>query len=327
MYLPGLLRKTMDSESKAIIFYLLNTVLLLLILKLTAPESAIVYPALISLTLLAVYLTVKAVMMHSFLHNLDSAKHSKGYQSNPETGKEALVFAALEDLHAHYNDTMTAMHAKLESRNSMFSSFIHNMKTSLTVIELACAQPSPDALGDIGLENEKLKRNLEQALNILRLDEFANDYVPERVDLHALVSAVINEKKRDFIYAGVFPKLHGRPASVYTDKKWCAYILEQIIANAIKYTPSGKTIDMEITPGEKRTVLTIRDEGIGIPAEDIPRVFDLFFTGQNGRAHRAATGIGLFMVKYIAKQLGIELSLTSAAGEGTRVSLSFLAKL
>lgn len=327
MYLIRLICKTVDSEWKAIIFYLINTAFLLLIFNLTFTGSLIAYPVLISLTILAAYLTVKAVIMHSFLNNLESAKHSKGYKSYPETCKEALVFEAIEDLHAHYNDIIIAINDKLNGRNSMFSSFIHNMKTSLAVIELACANPSKDALGDIALENEKLKRNLEQALNILRLDEFSNDYVPERVDLHALVSTVINEKKRDFIYAGVFPKLHGESAYVYTDKKWCAYILEQIIANAVKYTPSGKNVYMEITPGEKRTVLTIRDEGIGIKAEDIPRVFDLFFTGQNGRAHRAATGIGLFMVKYIAKQIGIELSLTSATGEGTSVRLSFLAKL
>ena len=327
MYLIRLLRQTIDSEWKAIIFYLLNTAFLLLIFNLTFTGSVIVYPALISLTILATYLTVKAMIMHSFLNSLDSAKHSKGYKSYPETCKEALVFEAIEELHAHYNDTIIAINDKLNGRNSMFSSFIHNMKTSLAVIELACANPAKDALGDIALENDKLKRNLEQALNILRLDKFANDYVPERVDLHALISAVINEKKRDVIYAGVYPKLYGDTAYVYTDKKWCAYILEQIIANAIKYSLPDKNIYIEITPGEKRTVLTIRDEGIGIEAEDIPRVFELFYTGKNGRDHKAATGIGLFMVKHIAKQLGIEVSLTSAVGEGTSVSLSFLAKL
>jgi hypothetical protein len=327
MYWIRLLSKTIDSERKAIIFYLINTAALLFIFNLTLTKSLIVYPALLSLAILTVYLIMKAVMMHSFLHNLDSAKYSKGHEAHPETSKETLVFETIEDIHAHYNDRMMAMNEKLEGRNSMFSSFIHNMKSSLAVIELACANPFPDALSDIALENEKLKRNLEQALNVLRLDEFANDYVPERVDLHALVSAVINEKKRDFIYAGVFPKLHGESAYVYTDKKWCAYILEQIIANAIKYSPAGKNVDLEIKPGEKRTVLTIRDEGVGIEAEDIPRVFELFFTGKNGRDHKAATGIGLFMVKHIARQLGIEVTLTSTVGEGTSMSLSFLAKL
>lgn len=327
MYWIRLLSKTIDSERKAVIFYLLNTAVLLLLFNLTLSNNLIIYPTLISLVILATYLIIKAVHYHSFLHNLDSAKHSKGYEAHPETGKEALVFEVIEEIHVHYSDRIIVMNEKLEGRNSMFSSFIHNMKSSLAVIELACANPSPDALSDIALENEKLKRNLEQALNILRLDEFANDYVPERVDLHALVSTVINDKKRDFIYAGVFPKLHGEPAYVYTDKKWCAYILEQIIANAIKYSPAGKNVELEIKPGEKRTVLTISDEGIGIEAEDIPRVFELFFTGKNGRDYKTATGIGLFMVKHIARQLGIEVSLSSAIGKGTRVSLSFLAKL
>lgn len=327
MYLIRLLCKTIDSERKAIVFYFANTAMMLLIFNLTFTETVIVYPTLISLTILIVYLIVKAVSMHGFLTSLDSAKHSKGCESNPETCKETYVFEIIEEIHKNYNEKITTMNYKLAGRNSMFSSFIHNMKSSLAVIELACANPSADALGDISLENEKLKRNLEQALNILRLDEFSNDYVPERVDLHGLVNMVINEKKRDFIYAGVFPKLYGEATYVYTDKKWCAYILEQIISNAIKYSPSGKNIYMEINPGEKHTVLTIRDEGIGIEAEDVPRVFDLFFTGKNGRKHKTATGIGLFMVKHIAKQLGIEVTLTSTVGEGTSVSLSFLSKL
>lgn len=267
--------------------------MMLLIFNLTFTQTVIVYPTLISLTILIVYLNVKAVSMHGFLNSLDSAKHSKGCESNPETCKETYVFEIIEEIHKNYNEKITTMNYKLAGRNSMFSSFIHNMKSSLAVIELACANPSSDALVDISLENEKLKRNLEQALNILRLDEFSNDYVPERVDLHGLINMVINEKKRDFIYAGVFPKLYGEATYVYTDKKWCAYILEQIISNAIKYSPSGKNIYMEINPGEKHTVLTIRDEDIGIEAEDVPRVFDLFFTGKNGRKHKTATGIGL----------------------------------
>ncbi|MCC9294713.1 sensor histidine kinase [Clostridium sp. WLY-B-L2] len=327
MYLMRLLWKTVDSERMAIIFYILNTALLLLIFNLVYPGSMIAYPTLISLTILAAYVIVKSVIMYRFLNSLDKAKQGRGYKPNPDNCKEALAFGAMEDIHEHYNNIIISINDKLRDRNSMFSSFIHNMKTSLTIIELACDNPSKDSLEDISLENDKLKRNLEQALNILRLDEFSNDYMPERVDLRSLISRVINEKKRDFIYAGVYPKLHGESAYVYTDKKWCAYILEQIIANAVKYTPSGKNVHMEIKPGEKRTILTIRDEGIGIKAEDVPRVFDLFFTGKNGRKHKAATGIGLFMVKYIAKQLGIEVDLTSAPEKGTSVSLSFLSRL
>lgn len=327
MYLIRLLCKTIDSERKAIVFYLVNTVVLLLIFNLTVTEAVIAYPTLISLMILAVYLTIKAVSLHGFLNGLDSAKQSKGYEPAPETCKESHVFETIEEIHANYNDKITAMNEKLAGRNSMFSSFIHNMKSSVAVIKLACTNKSLEALDDIELENEKLKSNLEQSLNILRLDEFSNDYVPERVDLHALVSTVINEKKRDFIYAGVFPRLSGETAYIYTDKKWCAYILEQIISNAIKYSLPDKNVYIEISTGEKRTVLTIRDEGIGIEPADISRVFDLFFTGKNGRDHKAATGIGLFMVRHIAKQLGIEVSLTSTVGAGTSVSLSFLSKL
>ncbi|WP_308637150.1 sensor histidine kinase [Paenibacillus silvisoli] len=332
MFLIRLILRTLDSERKALAVYGLNAALLTLIFNLMLDTVSIAYPVCVSAALFLVYFARKAYALHVFYESLEEAKSPGDYNEAADSDKERQVFAAIGDIHAAYQDKLAALHDKLEGRNSLFSQFVHNMKSSLAVIELASAKASLDAMNDIALENEKLKANMEQVLNLLRLDEFSNDYVPERVDLMELLQAVINDNRRAFIYASVFPKLSGTPVQVYTDRKWCAYMLDQIVTNAIKYSGSGKSVYFEIESGsgseeDNRVAVRIRDEGEGIDPEDMPRVFELFFTGKNGRTTKNATGIGLAMVKHIAKRLGHEVSLTSTLGEGTCVTVSFLSKL
>lgn len=115
MYLMRLLWKTIDSERKAIIFYILNTALLLLIFNLVYPGIMIVYPILISLTILAAYVIVKFVIMYRFLDSLGKAKQGRGYKPNPENCKEVFVFEAMEDIHEHYNNIIIAINDKLKA--------------------------------------------------------------------------------------------------------------------------------------------------------------------------------------------------------------------
>lgn len=320
-----LVRRTIESERKAIAFYLANTAVLVLIFNLMMDTVSIAYPVCMSLAILAVYVAAKAVVFYRFEESLAEAKEQAGLEPDAENAKERLAFDAIEAVHAAYRDKLTEMHEKLEGRNSLFSRFVHNMKTSLAVIELASSKREEDAMADVVAENEKLKANMEQALNVLRLDEFSSDYVPERVDLLELAQAVINDKRRDFIYAGVYPKLSGDGAYVYTDRKWCAYLLDQLAMNAIKYSRPGTSVhfDVERDDASRRTHIRIRDEGEGIDPEDLPRVFELFYTGKNGRNNKNATGIGLAMVKHIAKRLGHEVALTSEPGTGTTATVSF----
>ncbi|SEO82172.1 HAMP domain-containing sensor histidine kinase [Paenibacillus sp. OV219] len=331
MFWIRLLGRTLNSERKSLTFYLINTIALIFIYNLLLPSVSIGYPLCISMTILLVFFAQRAFALYRFEETLHDAKFGieVSGESDADSKKEQRVLDTIDEIHAAYRDKLTEMNDKLDGRNALFSRFIHNMKTSVAVIELAAVKQSADVLTDIAAENEKLKASLEQSLNLLRLDEFSNDYVPESLDLYALVNAVINEKRREFIYAGIYPKLSGGTVYVYTDRKWCAYMLDQIITNAIKYSERGKNVYFEITEGMEGidASLSIRDEGEGIAQEDVPRVFELFFTGRNGRANPNATGIGLAMVKHIAKRLGHEVSLTSTVGEGTRVTISFLTKM
>jgi len=205
------------------------------------------------------------------------------------------------------------------------------MKTSITVIDLACEKDeltngSNKSIEDIKEENSILKKNLEECLNVLRLDDFSRDYITTSCNLREIVNTVVNSKKRDFIYKGVFPTVSiNDDINIYTDKKWCIYMLEQIIANAIKYSEDkkGKKIEIGAVRNSEYIELLIKDEGIGISKEDLPRVFEPFFTGNNGRKERSSTGIGLYMVKIIVKKLGHGISLASQVDNGTEFKIVF----
>ncbi len=322
MSLKQLVLATLNSQRKMIFVYLLNTAVLTLIFALMLDEVSFLYPLLVSAVILVLYLVYMTVRLNAFMTELAAAK-IQASDLNADTYTEKAVYDAMGEVHRAYAMRISLLQEQLDGRNNLFSQFIHNMKSSVSVIGLACEKQSQDAIFDISMENEKLKKNLEQVLNLLRLDQFSNDYISEKVDLSDIIKNVINEKKRDFIYSKTYPKYTGDEVYVYTDKKWCGFLIEQVVSNAIKYSDPDKSIYFEIQSMEGRTVLHIRDEGMGILPEDLPRIFDLFYTGTNGRQNKESTGIGLSMVKHICKKLGHQVSVESQVGQGTTVSLCF----
>lgn len=107
--------------------------------------------------------------------------------------------------------------------------------------------------------------------------------------------------------------------TVLTDEKWLCFVLEQLLSNALKYTREG-SITVELA-GER--VLAIRDTGIGIAPEDLPRIFEKGYTGQNGRADKRASGLGLYLCSRICRNLGVGLTVKSTSGVGTTLLLDF----
>jgi len=305
----------------------LSAALLLLVFNLQLGADMVLYPVALALVVMAVYLFTKILRIARFCKRLDSAEISP-LEEPAEGIIQEKIFECIGNIHNRHLSEIYNLRSQIEQRSTLFSQLVHGMKSSVAVIELAGekASESPE-LSDIMAENKKLKNSLEQSLNLLRLDAFVNDYVPEKVNLVELVQHTINEYKRDFIYAGVFPKLSG-DGIAYTDPKWCGLVISQLISNAIKYSESGSNISFDIEQSDK-TLLHISDNGIGIPQEDLPRVFDMFFTGKNGRRRKESTGIGLFMAKHIADRLGIGINILSGTDKGTKVTLIFpnLAKM
>ncbi|MTK12398.1 MAG: HAMP domain-containing histidine kinase [Clostridiaceae bacterium] len=335
MYLMELITDVLKNKSRVIIAYTINTSILIIFYSLLLDAKEFLYPIVISVFVLFIYLLIEMLKYKSFVSSIEEAKVSPDYQSKSMNLQEKMIFDTIKNIHDGYTNKFYEMYCDQREKDTLFSQLIHNMKTSVTIIDLASQKryleiKDTSYLQDIKEENDKLKMNLEQCLNVLRLKDFSKDYVPEKVNLIKLVNDAINAKKRDFIYRQVYPKVQiDADIEVYTDKKWCSYMIDQILSNAIKYSASHENKKIHVTSKreENSITLNIRDEGIGIDLEDIPRVFEAFFTGNNGREYKSATGIGLYMVKLISEKLGHRVHINSKKGEGTEVEIIYLSKM
>jgi signal transduction histidine kinase len=147
----------------------------------------------------------------------------------------------------------------------------------------------------------------------------SNDFEFSWTSLDKLVNEVIKQNAALFIRRQLTPQLAGLGVTVLTDPKWLRFCLNQLLTNAIKYSSPGQQISFTFS----RNTLTVTDQGCGITASDLPRVFENGFTGHNGHQTTKATGMGLYLVKKVADRLGYQIKLQSTVGQGTSVSLSF----
>lgn len=210
--------------------------------------------------------------------------------------------------------------------------WVHQMKTPVSVIDLLLQDQMRDGnkevFESISEENEKLSHGLEMMLYNARLNEFNIDFNVESLEIIQEVRKIINNNKKSFIRNHIFPKIIGdEQIIVETDRKWISFAINQIVSNAIKYSKSeccqSKSIDFILKKEETKITLSICDQGIGIPKEDLGRVFNAFFTGKNGRKNSESTGMGMYLAKRICDKLGHELLVESEVTKGSTFSIVF----
>ena len=168
----------------------------------------------------------------------------------------------------------------------------------------------------------RIEEYVGMALQYQRVSSTENDFVLEKVSLDGVIRDTIKKYAKIMIRRHIGINYSGTKKQVYTDEKWLAFILEQILSNAIKYTPQG-FVTIETEEEKDRFFITIKDTGIGIKAEDLPRVFEKGYTGYNGHADKKATGIGLYLCRQMADKLGHTIRIESELGKGTKVWIGF----
>lgn len=203
-----------------------------------------------------------------------------------------------------------------------YTMWIHQIKTPIAAFSMIVQSMEPGLEKRLmGQELFKIEQYVEMVLHYVRLENLSSDLKLQEYSLDDIVRQTVKKYAATFIYNKISLNLKEINCKVITDEKWITFVLEQIISNALKYTKTGNiSIHMEDT--SKKT-LVIEDTGIGIAAEDIPRVFDRGFTGYNGRKDKKSTGIGLYLCKEIITKLSHKISITSEVGKGTKVYIDF----
>ena len=170
---------------------------------------------------------------------------------------------------------------------------------------------------ELSEELQRIEQYVEMVLCYLRLDSDSTDYLIRRCDLDEIVRQAVRKYSAQFIRKKIRLDYEPLEYSVLTDEKWLLFVIEQVISNSLKYTRSG-TVRIYLD-GED---LCIRDTGIGIAQEDLPRVFEKGYTGCNGRTDKKASGIGLYLCRRICAALGHDIIARSdETGTEIRIGL------
>ena len=297
-------------------------------------NDEVFYPLSIGLFLLFVYLVIDWLNYYQTNKAIELMLRGQFVEIHPHTEEQKAFYQLLQKNISEHSRKYNTMKEQKNESLYFLSHWMHFLKTPVSVIELIISKEKTEdttvLFEKIQRENKRIHTSIEQALTMVRMESFETDLDINAVDLLTTLRKVINERKRECIYYSIFPVIEfdEEEAFVVTDVKWNEILLDQIVSNAIKYSSlkSGKKqliFKMERL-GEYIT-LSIIDEGIGMPSYDVDRVFQPFFTGENGRKMPNSTGIGLYISKKIADKLGQTIGIQSEVSRGTTVAIRWQA--
>lgn len=223
----------------------------------------------------------------------------------------------------YMNDRIAEMELTNREYREYIEMWVHEIKTPITSAHLMVDNDKNVTTLHIDDELQKIDRFVEQALFYARSTALEKDFKVESITLKELCTAAIKTYSRPIIQASGRFEFVGLESSVSADKKWCVFIIGQLLANAVKYRKSQLMISFTEKKYENGTCLMVSDNGIGIPANDLTRVFDKGFTGSNGRRYGKSTGIGLYLCKKLCRKMNMEISIESVENVGTTVNIYF----
>lgn len=242
---------------------------------------------------------------------------------DPDFLEGGILVDVLTECNKSMNDEIAKYRIEQQDYREYIETWVHEVKTPLASAYLILDN-RPAALSG-GLRNElgRVERFVDQALFYARSGGAEKDYVIRKATLREIAASALKKEARMLIEAHTAVEQIELDFSVYTDIKWTDFILGQIFSNSVKYGGTGLCLRLTGIGRENGVSLLIEDNGRGIPAQDLPRVFEKGFTGSNGRTGRKSTGIGLYLCKKLCDKLGLGIFLTSVEGKGVAVELVF----
>ena len=203
-----------------------------------------------------------------------------------------------------------------------YTMWVHQIKTPIAAMQLLLQSEDTPKNREAAEELFRIEQYVKMALQYTRLDSETTDFLIQRYNLDDIVREAVRCYARLFIRKKISLNYQPLQVQVLTDEKWLEFVIEQVLSNAVKYTPKGSvSIYMEGS-----STLVIEDTGIGIRKEDLPRVCEKGYTGYNGHTDKRSTGIGLYLSKRILEKLSHTIEIESEMGVGTRVKIGLITK-
>ena len=291
--------------------------------------KAVWYPLLISGMIGIVLLVLGFIRFGKKHRELDHIFIEKGAISDitdalpsAETLEEEDYQSLIARIESVYRAEKGEWEAARRDMDDYYATWVHQIKAPIAVMKVLLQQEDTLENRELSAELFRVEQYAEMALSYIRLGEGASDLVIQEYALDGIVRKAVRKYAGQFIRRKIRLVYEGTDIRVITDEKWLAFMIEQILSNAVKYTPEGA---VTITVDDRKC-LSITDTGIGISPEDMPRIFEKGYTGYNGRLDKKSTGIGLSLTKEAAGLLQIGISMESQVGRGTTVFLNLAQK-
>lgn len=289
------------------------------------PLKAVLYPVVLSIALMTVILIIGIIQ--------EKKRHKLVVDAlvRKELVDETMLPPALTVIEADYRElvrilqqerveALTAVNVKYDKLSEYYTLWAHQIKTPIASMRLKLTGADSNLVRAINSDLLRIEQYVDMVMTYVRLDSESTDYSFHVCNLKNVIRANVKKFSADFIAKKLSLEYESTDIEAMTDEKWLGFVIEQVLSNAVKYTRAGK-ISIITEQTASGPAISISDTGIGISPENLPRLFELGFTGYNGRTDNRASGIGLYLCKRICDNLGIDLSVESTIGEGTTVKL------
>ena len=258
------------------------------------------------------------------LSNLDRKNLILELIKRPNFLDGKILYDSIDDIVRYMSDEINKYKYMGEEYREYIELWVHEIKTPIASSKLIIENNKNEITESIDEELNKINDFIEQVLYYAKSSVVEKDYIIKENILQNIINNVIKKNKNDLINKKVQVMLENLNVSIKTDSKWLEYVINQIVTNSIKYS---KDEDIKLKIYSKKfkecIKLYIEDNGIGISKEDIGRVFDKGFTGNNGRKYIKSTGMGLYLCKNLLQKLGHDIYINSKQNVGTRVVIVF----
>lgn len=298
----------------------------IVLLLYNTPVAVILYPTAISLVIASLYGVYRLI---------------KAYKKNQLLKYMRKLPANLTDCISQYNKTDDANYRELinllEQKNQSiiaelmnkyddmieyYTVWAHQIKTPIASMRLTLQNEDSPLSRRLNDDLVRIEQYVDMVMTYLRLDSDSTDYVFRETDIDSIIRNAVRKLSGQFISKGLRLDYSSVNVKAVTDEKWLSFVVEQILTNAVKYTFSGS---ISITWREPDTIV-IADTGMGIAADDIPRIFEKGYTGYHGRSDKKASGLGLYLCKRICDRLGHSITVKSEPDKGSEFSIHLTGK-
>lgn len=241
--------------------------------------------------------------------------------NSPDFFEGEILYDTLKISNKAMNDEISVYKLAMEEYREYIETWVHEIKTPISSSLLILENNQNEITKSLQEEIDKINKFVEQALFYSRSNTVEKDYIIKECNLKDIVKNCVKRNSKMLIKNKISVDIKVCDTLVFTDKKWIDFIINQIINNSIKYKSENSYIKFFAKENKNSISLYIKDNGIGIPKQDISRVFEKGFTGENGRLFSKSTGIGLYLCKKLCGKLGLKINIFSE--NGTTVEIVF----